>query len=114
MSTKIWNCDYNFALKILRINDASTTHKWRERGHSVETLEEREKGKNTLHSESLHVESFEYVGPLITGGKFERQCCMVALQHCDVIVENCKLVAGITKKGIGVARVVYIMNNSCY
>lgn len=71
-------------------------------------------GKKTPHSKSLHVESFEYVGPLITGGKFERQRCMVALQYCDVIVENCKLVASITKKGICVARVVYIMNDSCY
>lgn len=62
----------------------------------------------------LHIKSFEDVGSFLPGSKLEGQCRMMALQHCNVVVENGKLVAGVTKKRVRVTGMVYIVYNSCY
>lgn len=61
-----------------------------------------------------HIKSFEDVGPFITCGKFEGQCSVMTLQNCNVVVENGKLIACVTKKRVRVPRMVYVVYNSCY
>lgn len=55
---------------------------------------------------------FEDVALIIPCSYLEGQCCMVALQHGRVIVEDGQLTPCVAEKAVGAARVVHVMHGS--
>ncbi len=55
---------------------------------------------------------FKDVALIISCGDLEGQCCMVALEHSCVIVEDGQLASCIAQEAVGAAWVVHIMHSS--
>lgn len=54
----------------------------------------------------------EDVALIVSCGDLEGQCCMVALQHGCVVVEDGQLASCVAQEAVGAARVVHIVHCS--
>lgn len=64
------------------------------------------------HNFLLPLNVFEDVALVVSCGDLEGQCCVVALEHSCVVVEDGQLAPCVAQEAVGAARVVHVVHGS--